>query len=107
MSSLRKCSLCGYTVNENNDVSILRAIALFQICKLKDAEIKKIIKKTKKIQRSKHLFLTTNGEEIACFGSPNEAQYIPGQPRNIKSEYYPKKEKMIRDAFEKMQQLYP
>ncbi len=58
---------------------------------------------------SRHLLPVFEKEKVICVGSPSRAQYLVGQPRDIRSEYPYKSDREIgmRLAYERMLEEHP
>ncbi len=93
-----KCDKCGGQVALENDATQLRAeyiesespvgaalLGLFGV--------------------ARHLFPVLEGEQVVCEESPSVAQYLEGQPRDIRPQYpyLPEDEQRWREAYERLQ----
>lgn len=83
------CDKCNKPVPDHNDASMLDAIAFG-------------IPGTVLFSRKRHLLSTD-----ICQGSPSRAQYLPGEPKDLRGgEYYPEMEPLMRASHELMRARY-
>jgi hypothetical protein len=86
------CDKCGRQVPANNNV------VLFDVELGADSAL--II-----YAQPRHLLPVKEGQTVICEGSPSRAQYLPGQPHDIRAQwpYRPECEELYREAYRRMQ----
>lgn len=95
-----KCDKCGCAVQLGNSAVIIDALA-------DGSDLSVALNRASGYNR--HFLPVKVGDAVLCEGSPSRAQYIEGQPRDMRDyPYLPDKhEARFRTAYDRVLGLYP